>query len=129
LRVFAGQTAHHSLQNQYFLGGFDSVRGLPDGAVIGNRAAYSNLEFRLITYKLKYMWFQNVVFFDSGSAASEWKYLGESTRACAGVGVRMSIPQIYRMMGRIDYAWSVEGKKTKGITIGLNQFFDPYKPL
>jgi hypothetical protein len=33
------------------------------------------------------------------------------------------------MIFRIDYAWAVDGSGARGIAAGMNQFFDPYKPL
>lgn len=129
LHGFAGQTSFNSLQTQYFLGGLDSIRGMPDGAIYGNHAAYVNSEMRHLFFKAKYLWIQSVLFADAGGAAAAWHDVAENGRSSAGMGFRFAVPQIYRMLFRLDYAWSLDGSKTQGITAGMNHFFDPYTPL
>lgn len=129
LHGFAGQTSFSSLQTQYFLGGLDSIRGMPDGAIYGTHAAYLNAEMRHLSLKTKYLWVQSVAFTDAGGAAADWRDVGESGRSSAGIGVRFAVPQIYRMIFRLDYAWSLDGSNTQGVTAGMSQFFDPYTPL
>lgn len=124
-----GQTSFTSLQNQYFLGGLDSIRGLPDGAIYGTHAAYGSLEVRQLSYKSKYLWIQSVAFGDTGAAGETWDVAADDVRSTAGLGVRFAVPQIYRMIFRFDYAWALDGSGVQGITAGMNQFFDPYTPL
>ena len=126
---FIGSASDSSLQNQKFLGGFDSVRGLPDGALYGRNAAYSNIELRYLSFKHQKMWIQSVLFADGGFAENQDFSLRETWTKSAGIGFRFAVPQINRMMFRIDYAWSLDGSGTQGITAGMNQFFQPYKPL
>ena len=46
VHAVAGQSTLNSLHSDYFLGGLDSVRGLPDGAIYGTHAAWVNAELR-----------------------------------------------------------------------------------
>lgn len=129
LHAFLGQTTSDSLENQYFLGGFESVRGIPDGVIYGNRAFYTNVELRHLSYRFKYTWVQSAVFTDFGGAGPDWLEAKESVRSSLGVGLRFAVPQIYRLLFRLDYAWSLDKAGTSGISLGMNQFFQPYKPL
>ncbi len=126
---YIGGATTPSLQNQYFLGGFDSIRGLPDGAMHGVRAAYGNFEIRHLAFQYRYAWVQLLAFADTGSAADSWSELVVNWTFTAGVGVRIAIPQVYRLMFRADYAWSLEDPNIRGFSAGLNQYFDPYRPL
>jgi hypothetical protein len=128
-RAVIGANTINSLQSQYFLGGLDTVRGLPDSALYGNSAAFANLELRHLEFKAKYLWFQTASFLDIGEAGSSWEDAGTKVRLAAGFGFRAAVPQVYRLMFRLDYAWSLVGAKTHGVTIGLNQFFDSVTPL
>jgi hypothetical protein len=128
-RVFLGSFSAKTQQSQYYLGGFDTVRGLPDGAIYGSYAAYANLELRRVIHRTKYLWVQGANFFDLGSAANKVGDLPENRRYSAGLGLRFSVPQVYRFIVRVDYGWELSGTKAHGITIGMNQFFDPYVPL
>lgn len=127
--ALVGQSTDTALASQYFLGGLDSIRGIPDGAVYGARAAYANIELRHLTQRWRYCWLQTVAFVDAGGAASEWRKVGAQARSSAGVGLRIAIPQIYRLIFRIDYAWSLDGSGSQGFAAGLNELFQPYPPL
>ena len=126
---FTGIATSDSMQSQYFLGGLESIRGIPDGYIYGNRASYLNLEYRKMAFTSKYLLVQEVIFLDSGGAGNNWKNVQESWRTSVGGGVRLSIPQVNRLTFRIDYAWTVDGKGGQGISAGLNHLFQPYKPL
>lgn len=124
-----GRTSYDSLQSQYFLGGFDSIRGLPDGALYGTHAAYANAEVRHLSFKARYLWIQSVAFADAGGAGPDFNVAWDDRRSAAGLGVRFAVPQIYRMIFRFDYAWAFGDRRSKGLTAGMSQFFDPYTPL
>ncbi len=114
---------------QFYLGGFDSVRGFPDGLRSGSTALYSNFELRRILHKSKYLWIQGITFLDGGTAGQTWEQASRvHPLASTGLGFRFAIPQVYRLVFRLDYAWSLVDS-SKGITAGMNQFFDPFNPL
>ena len=126
---FFGYRGSNHLADQYFLGGFDSVRGLPDGALYGSKSMYGNLEARYLFRSFERLWMQLVTFADWGTAAQTMSDFESSSRSSAGFGVRLAIPQIYRMVFRIDYAFSLDRPGTQGISLGMNQLFQPYSPL
>lgn len=127
LHGFFAESGSKALQAQYFLGGFDSVRGIPDGAIWGNKAWYSNTELLYLFFKSHYLWLQSSMFFDYGQAAQRWEDLKDSRRTSFGAGLRLAVPQIYRLVLRFDFAWNVE-TGSKGLSLGFNQFFQPYTP-
>jgi outer membrane protein assembly factor BamA len=127
--AFVGMSSLNTSQSRYYLGGFESVRGLPDGYMQGTRAAYGSLEARQIVFRAHRLWIQTVAFTDVGMARDPGDVPQYGPRSAAGVGVRFSVPQINRMMFRFDYAWSLDGSGQKGLTAGMGQFFDPFPPL
>ncbi len=124
-----GLSDDRSYQSQYFLGGFESIRGLPDGVLFGNKAFYTNIELRKILGRTHYAWIQAATYLDYGSAATTMAELKDRDRATWGVGVRIAVPQVNRLMLRVDYAWSLNQPHTGSISAGMNQFIDPYRPL
>lgn len=125
--LFTAKSSDKTLSGLYYLGGFDSVRGLPDGISYGNQMAYVNLEARIVAMRFKYAHIQPVVFIDSGSAWLDGENFAKNRETSVGGGVRVSIPQVYRLSFRFDYGVSVQRTKSRGFSIGLNQFFQPYK--
>lgn len=126
---FLSLTSSKSYQSLTFLGGFDSIRGIPDGVLVGNKAIYGNLELRKLFYRSQYSWLQSAIYVDHGSAALTASELSESGRSSFGVGLRLAVPQVHRLMFRLDYAWSLDRPGTSSVSAGLNQFIDPYRPL
>lgn len=124
-----GISDDRSYQSLFFLGGFDSIRGLPDGVLYGNRAFYANIEGRKLVYRLPYAWFQIASYLDYGSAAMSYRELSGNARASWGTGLRIAVPQVKRLMLRLDYAWSLDRSGSSNISIGMNQFIDPNRPL
>jgi Haemolysin secretion/activation protein ShlB/FhaC/HecB len=125
--MFAANTNQNSVGSIYYLGGFDSIRGLPDGIHYGNRAAYLNFETRWIAKKYEYAHIQPVLFCDSGSVWLNQSRPSEGQETSIGSGVRIAVPQIYRFIVRLDYGVSIGKTKSRGFSVGLNQFFQPYK--
>jgi outer membrane protein assembly factor BamA len=129
IHEWLGYTDDRRYQSLYFLGGFDSIRGIPDGTIFGNKAFYTNVELRKILYRAYYTWIQGAVYVDHGSAAYDSGDWWDKDRMSAGLGIRIAVPQVHRLMLRVDYAWSLDSSGSSSISAGLNQFFDPYKPL
>lgn len=124
-----GVTDDSSYQSLYFLGGLESIRGLPDGVLFGNKAFYTNIELRKILGRTQYAWVQAATYMDYGSAAFTMADLKQKDRATWGAGFRIAVPQVNRLMFRIDYAWSLNRPHAGSISAGMNQFIDPYRPL
>ncbi len=130
MHIFIGSHSLKNLSNTYFLSGLDSVRGLDDSSLYGNKSVYTNIEWRSLGFKSRYVWLQSVLFSDYGQAGSS--FLDDKFFQAAysyGVGIRISFPKIYRLVVRIDYGKTEGDIQSQGITAGLNQLFQPYKPL
>ena len=124
---FYGRGGSDTLRSLYFMGGFDSVRGLPDGIHFGRNMYYGNFETRVLTAKWPRLHVQPGFFVDHGSTYSTTEELLNHRETTVGVRLRMAVPQIYRLLLRIDYGWGIGQTKTHGLSVGLNQFFQPYK--
>lgn len=129
LHGWLGATANRSINDGFYLGGFESIRGYPDGYIRGNYAAYINLEERYTMATWRYMWWQLLGFYDAGFATETLPKKSPKLEQSLGGGFRFGIPQIYRLVFRIDFAVSLSEPKARGFSFGLNQFIDPYKPL
>ena len=129
LHGFAAYRESRTLPSLYYLGGFESIRGIVDGAIFGTQAAYANVEMRHLFYKFPYLWLQSAFFIDGGAAAFSVKDLDHNLHASTGVGLRLAVPQIYRLMIRFDIAFSLNKPGEFGLSAGLNQLFQPYRPL
>jgi len=129
LHYFLGGSSVETVSNQFFLGGFDSVRGVPDSWLYGTHVFNTNVEVRKMLLKARYIWIQTATFYDYGTTGKSWSKLFKNDASSVGIGIRFMIPQVYRLMFRIDYAWSLEKPNRQGINAGLNQLFEPYAPL
>ncbi len=126
---FFGSVDSEDVKDIYFLGGLESVRGLPDSSLVGNKAFYYNLELRHILFQSHYLQVQNALFLDEGYAAMSFAELKTARRTTAGFGFRFNVPQVYRLLVRVDYGWGLQQDSGQGFSIGIGQFFHPYKPL
>ncbi|MCX6126964.1 MAG: BamA/TamA family outer membrane protein [Proteobacteria bacterium] len=127
LHAMVGSQGDNSIRNLYFLGGFDSVRGLPDGISYGTKIGFGSSELRYLATKMKYLQIQLAVFGDHGAAFSQWDRYAERRESSLGFGIRFFVPQVFRMLVRIDYAKSMGKTKSQGFSVGIGQFFQPYK--
>jgi outer membrane protein assembly factor BamA len=127
--LYVGAIGSSSLEHQFYLGGLDSIRGLPDGALHGSHAAYFNAELRKTLSQFRYVALQGAIFSDTGGAAASGSELARHIRTTMGVGIRLSFPRIHRFMFRLDYAFSPSSQSVSGINAGMNDFFQPYRPL
>ena len=111
----------------YKLGGFDSIRGYPDGFMYGNRALYSNLEFRKTLYIGEWFDLQGDIFTDFGSASIDKDNFWKNKELSYGAGFKIIVPSIYKLMIRVDYAIGIDG--SQGFSISCSDFFNAYKVL
>lgn len=124
---FLGVKENQNLASGYFLGGFDSIRGVPDSILYGPKAFYTNIEMRKLWKPYRYLWCQGVGFFDIGAVKNDLPY--RKMRSSVGGGIRFYVPQATRVMLRFDVAWSLDKPGIYGFSVGMNQFFQPYRPL
>lgn len=125
---YIASTGSRRPSNLLYFGGLDSIRGYLDGEIFGNQGGYANFELRHHVYRGKYAEVQTIAFYDIGSAEFSAEEVTKAKKSSYGIGFRLGSPHIYRLVLRVDYAWSVESN-SQGLSIGLNQFFQPYKPL
>lgn len=113
------------LQHQFYLGGFDHLRGFLDGQFRGRTYWQGNVEARLPSLRTSVLILQHALFFDAGQAADTLSQLrpGDSTATSVGTGVRIVSPHIYRLTYRFDYAVTLTPVHTRGFSFGMQQFF------
>lgn len=127
---YAQSAGSPTVSNVFHLGGFDSVRGFPDGVRYGAFAAYGNAELRQEAFATPLLKLAGVIFTDAGLAGRDFNDAREDLFRSVGGGIRVSFPKVHRLVFRLDYAWGKSNQiSTSGISLGLNQFFQPYKPL
>jgi hypothetical protein len=114
------QTNSLSRSHQYLLGGLEHIRGVPNAWLVGSKAWLFNAEVRYTVLSLSFLGLQAVAFTDLASAQQSWGF--DSVLQTSGGGIRVSLPKVYRLNIRIDYAMQVQGTH-KGIAFGLQQFF------
>jgi outer membrane protein assembly factor BamA len=121
------ETRSNYAENQFYLGGFSSVRGVADGELYGPRFGYLNAEMRKVVFKSKYLWLQAAAFSDIGYAGTDWDDFGDDYQWGGGVGLRFACPLVNRMVIRVDYGMGLNGKKEAGISAGFNGFFQSHR--
>lgn len=107
----------------YFIGGFDRVRGFPDGRFRGTAHTTANLELRVPSLDTAWVVLQHVVFLDITSVGSNLLKLDGLTAASTGVGIRVISPKIYKFNGRIDFAIPLSTNGDFDLSFGVQQFF------
>jgi hypothetical protein len=125
--IYAQNRIGKDLSSQRFLGGFDGVRGVLDGIQVGPKSWQLNQELKVNVLRTKNVWLMGAGFFDLGKASDTWNV--KNPLSSLGMGLRIASPKVYRLMLRIDHGWAIDGSKQKGFSIGLNDFFQPYRPL
>lgn len=124
---YAQNRVGNDLTSQRFLGGFDGVRGTFDGMQVGPRSWQLNQEVKVNVWRTANLWLMGASFFDVGKASENWT--AQNPLSSLGIGIRIASPKVYRLMLRIDHGWAIDGSKQKGFSIGLNDFFQPYRPI
>ncbi len=121
--VFVAASTSSSMGSRYVIGGFDAVRGYPASAMHGSKAYVGNLELRYLLRSFEYLWLQPTAFYDVGSAFFDKP---GRTLQSYGLGVRFSVPQVYRLVIRFDVALA---SGALGLSVGMNELFQPHRPL
>jgi hemolysin activation/secretion protein len=117
-----GQTAAEKLtpQEQFFLGGIDSVRGYPNGDYLADNAVQSNLEFSCPLFFLPAHWnipftagpvrnnVSAVAFCDYGYGMKRGRIEGEKHSAhLVGIGGGLRIRLLNQFFVRLECGWPV----------------------
>lgn len=123
LRWGVGMTSADHPENQFFLGGLDTVRGFYDSRFTGAFYWYLNSEYRIPSIDHPWFTLQHTAFFDAAGVSDRPSNMWDADGASAGIGLRLLSPKIYRFGGRIDYAIPVKGTGTTPLSFGVQQFF------
>jgi len=116
-------TSARDLEQQFFIGGFDTIRGYLDSRFRGSSVWYSNFEYRISSLDYRWLALQHVVFLDAAGVSDRVRMLGNLSGASTGVGLRIMVPKIYSVVMRVDYAFPLMGEMTSGLSFGAQQFF------
>jgi len=125
LRFNAGWTNTQNIQYQYYIGGFNNVRGYYDGQFRSKTYAQFNAEYRIPSYRSSWLVLQHIFFIDAVSTGIEINDLKEQGNQfySAGIGIRIISPKIYSFNGRIDIALITSGDSPSYLSFGSQQYF------
>jgi outer membrane protein assembly factor BamA len=119
-----GSTNTDSIQNLYYLGGFDSIRGYPDGQFRAKNFWQANMEYRIPSIENRRFVLQHVLFSDLIAAPqASSRPVDQDVATSIGTGVRLIFPKIYRFTLRLDIAYGFDLDQGIGISFGTQQFF------
>jgi len=112
---------------QYYLGGYNTVRGYGTYRLIGPSFGVLNLEYRpyLWSYRsalpfLDWVVFQGCVFTDWGAVLGKGVL---QTLGSVGVGLRMNFVKYAGSILRFDYAQTLSPNEGTGFSFSIGQFF------
>jgi hypothetical protein len=88
---------------RYALGGDTRLRGYPSEQFLGQHVVVSNVEFRTRSVKILEILFGLVGFYDVGDAFDSMRLL--HPKHTIGMGGRATIPQLQRVVGRLDLSF------------------------
>ncbi len=123
VRLGVGTTTTDRPEYQYFLGGFNIIRGFLHRRFYGPAYWFGNAELRIPSLDTRWIALQHVAFFDAAAAGARDTFITELDGASVGIGLRFLSPKVYSLLGRIDYAWPVYGDGGSALSFGAGQFF------
>jgi outer membrane protein assembly factor BamA len=121
-RIGAGATSAAQAEHQFFVGGFDRVRGFVDSRFRGKSYWFANLEYRISSVDTPWFALQHTVFTDIAAASHDIDGLAPAG-ASSGMGLRIISPKINRFIIRVDYGVSWLGSGNAPLSFGVGQFF------
>ena len=124
-RFNAGWTNTKEIQDLYYIGGFQDIRGYFDGQFRSKTFWQFNAEYRIPSYRSNWLVLQHVFFIDvvgTGNRLDDLKDNGIQFSS-AGTGIRIISPRIYSFNGRLDIAIFTSGNSPTSISFGTQQYF------
>lgn len=122
-RLGLAMTSAEDIEQQFFVGGFDTVRGYLDSRFRGPFVWYGNAEYRVTSLDFPWLVLQHTAFVDATGVSDRLRTVGRLNGASTGLGLRIMVPKIYSLVARIDYAVPLVGIHTSGLSFGAQQFF------
>ena len=114
-----------NIQNFFYIGGFENIRGYFDGQFRNKAFWQTNIEYRIPSYQHNWLVLQHIFFIDSINASNKLDDLRNlnNTIFSAGTGIRIISPKIHSFNGRLDIALLSSQKTQSFISFGAQQFF------
>lgn len=122
-RAGFGTTTGDHIEQQFFVGGFGTLRGFIDSRFRGKHTWYSNAEFRIPSFDHPWFVLQHIAFLDAAGADDRPSQIWTVDGASTGLGLRLIIPKIFSFVARVDYAVSIVGNGASSLSFGAQQFF------
>ena len=126
IRFLLAKTNSEELQDLYYVGGFENVRGYVDGQLRAQSFWQSNIEYRQMIYKTGWMYLQGNIFVDMAQLLQPTSGFESNNRdiySSIGIGLRIGSPKIYRLSGRLDIALETSHPVTSRVSFGVQQYF------
>jgi len=125
LRFNVGAIETSSIQNYFYIGGFENIRGFFDGQFRSKAYWQLNAEYRIPSFRHKWLVIQHIFFIDAIKTSNNVEALANlnNTIYSAGTGIRIISPAIYGFNGRMDIALMSSQKTQSYISFGAQQFF------
>ncbi len=123
VRLGIGHTTSSRPEYDFFVGGFNILRGFLHRRYHGTHYWYGNAELRIPSIDTRWLVLQHVGFLDAAGVGSSFDVLGEIDGMSGGAGLRILSPKIFSLVARIDYAWSIIGDGRSALSFGAGQFF------
>lgn len=122
-RIVVSSTSTDILQYWNYVGGLDGIRGFADNRFAGRHYWLSNSEWRRVMYGASFWTLQGVAFTDLLGISEDGRKLENIEAANIGLGLRVIVPKVYRLVLRFDYAQPVINSDEIKFGFGIQQFF------
>ena len=126
VKLRLASTNSNSLQNLYYVGGFENIRGYLDGQLRGRRFWQTNLEYRDTFYQTAWFYLQGNLFADALQLInphSDIESQSDDIFTSVGAGLRLGSNKVYRFIMRLDLAIGTSHPATSRVSFGVQQFF------
>ena len=120
------KTNSQELQDLFYVGGFEHVRGYFDGQLRGRQYWQSNLEYRQLLLTSSWYYLQGNIFADVAQLISPTTTIesnNDDVFYSTGIGLRLGSPKIYRFIARLDIALNTSHPATSRVSFAVQQFF------
>lgn len=125
VRAIVGATGSDRLEDAFFVGGLEQIRGFPDQRFYGRYQAYSNVEYRYPIVDNRYAIAQATALADTGTAWSgDFAEAGAKWGLAGGGGIRILVKPIHRMAVRFDVVRAVTPYARTEFSLGFKQYWD-----
>ena len=125
-RLKWAKTNSQRIQDLFYIGGFENVRGYFDGQLRGKQFWQSNIEFRDILFSSSWYYLQGNIFADIAQLIKPTSVIESSSNDVfysSGIGLRLGSPKIYRFLARLDIALNTSHPATSRVSFAVQQFF------